>query len=57
METMRPMGRTTVELDKEIRDELRSFKADHGLTYDEAVVRLLDASGWEFRHIRPEDQT
>ncbi len=49
------VGRTTVEHDEKVRDELRSFKADHGLTYDEAVICLLKATGHEFRHLRPED--
>ena len=51
------MGRTTVELDERVRDELRSFKADRGLTYDEAVLQLLSECGWEFRHQRPEETT
>lgn len=45
------MGRTTVEVDEEVRDELRSYKADHGLTYDEAIIELLEQSDWKFRHI------
>lgn len=49
------MARTTVELDEQVRDELRSFKADHGLTYDEAVIRLLKESGHGFRHLRPNE--
>lgn len=48
------MGRTTVELDEAVRDELRSHKADHGLTYDEAFIRLLQSDDWNFRHIDPE---
>ena len=47
------MGRTTVELDESVRNELRSFKADHGLTYDEAVIQLLTDNKWEFRHLHP----
>ena len=47
------MGRTTVELDETVRNELRSYKADHGLTYDAAVLRLLKTSGWERLHRRP----
>lgn len=49
------MQRTTVEYDKQVRNELRSFKADHGLTYDEAVIYLLQTAGYDFRHLRPED--
>jgi hypothetical protein len=49
------VGRTTVEHDEKVRNELRSFKADHGLTYDEAVIWLLKAAGHDFRHLRPED--
>jgi hypothetical protein len=45
------MGRTTVEVDEEVRDELRSYKADHGHTYDEAIIELLEQSDWKFRHI------
>ena len=36
------MGRTTVEVGDGVRDELRSYKADYGLTYDEAITRLLN---------------
>ncbi|HET7322822.1 MAG TPA: hypothetical protein VFJ06_00645 [Halococcus sp.] len=48
------MGRTTVECDEQVRNELRSFKVDHGQTYDEAVVWLLQAAGYDFRHLRPD---
>lgn len=37
---------TTVQLDEDTRDELRRYKAEHGLTYDEAVNKLLMESGW-----------
>lgn len=46
------MGRTTIEVSTNVRDELRSYKADHGLTYDTALLRLLSESGWTFRHHR-----
>lgn len=48
------MGRTTIEVSTNVRDELRSYKADHGLTYDKALLRLLSESGWMFRHHRPD---
>lgn len=38
--------RTSINIDEEVRDELRRYKADDGLTYDEAVVRLLSETGW-----------
>lgn len=37
---------TTVQLREDTRDELRKYKAKHGLTYDEAVSKLLDEVGW-----------
>ncbi|RBI58322.1 hypothetical protein DMJ13_27380 [halophilic archaeon] len=40
--------RATVKLSKSMRDELRRYKAEHGITYSEAVERLLDTAGWEF---------
>jgi hypothetical protein len=48
------MGRTTIEVDERVRDELRSFKADRGATYDEAIIQLLFSDGWEFRHFEGE---
>jgi hypothetical protein len=39
-------ARTSINIDEEVRDELRRYKADDGLTYDEAVVRLLSETGW-----------
>lgn len=47
------MGRTTIEVNEPTRDELRSFKADHGWTYDEALLYLLEEAGWTFRHVGP----
>lgn len=42
------MGRTTIEVDEAIRDELRRYKAQDGDTYDEAISKLLtQASGWD----------
>lgn len=41
-------------MDEDVRDELRSYKADHGLTYDEAIIELLEVSDWKFRHIDKE---
>lgn len=40
------MGRTTIELDEDVRDELRRYKAQDGQTYDEAIIELLEAVGW-----------
>lgn len=37
---------TTVQLGEDTRDELRKYKAEHGLTYDEAVQKLLADTGW-----------
>lgn len=47
------MGRTMIEIDEEVRDELRSYKADRGMTYDEAITLLFTESGHDFRHLRP----
>lgn len=35
------MGRTTIEVKDVVRNELRSYKADSGLTYDKAILHLL----------------
>lgn len=35
-----------IQIDDATRDELRKYKAENGDTYDEAVNRLLVASGW-----------
>ena len=42
------MGRddTTISIKEPIRDELRRYKAQDGLTYDEAIARLLEEAGW-----------
>lgn len=37
---------TTIELQEDTRDELRVYKAEHGLTYNEAVEKLLAEAGW-----------
>lgn len=47
------MGRTTIEVNETTRNELRSFKADNGWTYDEALLHLLENYGWSFRHVGP----
>jgi len=39
--------KTTIELSKPVRDELRRYKAQDGQTYDEAIRDLLAAGGWE----------
>lgn len=49
------MGRTTIEVEDVVRDELRSYKADNGLTYDKAILQLLRESGWKFRHVGNEE--
>jgi len=41
------MGRTTIEVNEAVRDELRRYKAQDGQTYDEAIAELLENSGWE----------
>lgn len=45
------MDRTTIQVDEAVRDELRSYKADKGVTYDEAITTLLINDKWTFRHI------
>lgn len=35
-----------VNMPDETRDELRKYKAEHGDTYGEAVLRLLHEAGW-----------
>ena len=37
---------TSISVKKPIRDELRRYKADDGLTYDEAIARLLEHADW-----------
>ena len=37
---------TSIQLDEDTRDELRKYKAGHGLTYDEALNKLLYETGW-----------
>lgn len=37
---------TTVQIQEDTRDELRKYKAEHGITYDEAVSKLLYDAGW-----------
>jgi len=34
--------KTTVEIEKETRTRLKVWKAQHDLTYDEAINQLLD---------------
>lgn len=50
------MGRTTIEIEDVVRDELRSYKADQALTYDEALVQLLRSASHDFRHLRSDRQ-
>ena len=37
---------TTITVEKTVRNELRRFKAQDGLTYDEAIAYLLVNEGW-----------
>jgi hypothetical protein len=37
---------TSITVKEAVRNELRRFKAEDGLTYDEAIVRLLDEVDW-----------
>jgi len=39
-------GKTSIAVKRSVRDELRRYKASDGLTYDEAIARLLDQNGW-----------
>jgi len=39
-------GNTTISIKKPIRDELRRYKAEYGLSYDEAIVQLLAEADW-----------
>lgn len=39
---------TTIKIDEETRNELRKFKAEHGVTYAEAIRELLRNSGWGY---------
>jgi len=34
--------KTTIQLSEDTRDRLRVFKAEHGLSYDEAVTKLME---------------
>jgi len=40
------MGKTSIEIDEEVRGHLRRYKAEDGLTYDEAITKLLREVGW-----------
>jgi hypothetical protein len=37
---------TSINIKGPVRDELRRYKAQDGLTYDEAVARLLAEADW-----------
>lgn len=37
---------TSIQIDDDTRDELRKYKAEHGLTYTEAIQKLLNDVGW-----------
>lgn len=36
------MGKTHIEITEKTRSDLRVYKAEDGLTYDEAIQELLD---------------
>lgn len=38
--------RTSLNIKEPVRDELRRYKAQDGLTYDEAIARLLTEADW-----------
>jgi hypothetical protein len=37
---------TSINIKGPVRDELRRYKAQDGLTYDEAIARLLAHADW-----------
>lgn len=37
---------TSISISEPVRDELRRYKAQDGLTYDEAIARLLSDADW-----------
>jgi hypothetical protein len=37
---------TSISVKEPVRDELRRYKAEDGLTYDEAIARLLARADW-----------
>lgn len=37
---------TSISVKAPVRDELRRYKAEDGLTYDEAIARLLAQADW-----------
>ena len=39
-------GGTSISVKEPVRDELRRYKAEDGLTYDEAIARLLAHADW-----------
>ena len=41
------MTDTTIRIGSETRDMLRRYKAQEGLTYDEAIQELIEQSGCE----------
>jgi len=46
MEHLYRIAMAMVKMDDSTRDELRGYKAEHGVTYDDAINRLLENSGW-----------
>ena len=43
-------GQTSINLSEGVRDELRRYKAEDGLTYDQAIAELLVEAGWIESH-------
>lgn len=41
-----PGEQTSINISEEVRNELRRYKAEDGLTYDEAIAELLELAGW-----------
>jgi len=41
------MGKTHIEISEETRNKLRVWKAERGLTYDEAITQLLEEANDE----------
>lgn len=39
-------NRTSITVRNRVRDELRRYKAQDGLSYDEAIAQLLEGVGW-----------
>lgn len=44
--TIMTIEETSINIKGPVRDELRRYKAQDGLTYDEAIARLLAHADW-----------